>query len=157
MDVKIKCDEGNFKMRVSGLIIKNGKLLTVDICENNFYCLPGGHVHLGESSLEAIKREIKEEVGVEAIDVKLLSIIENFFTNNKGKVVHEVCYYYTIYVEGVNENDYTFVENDEGELKELKFKWFKLAELENIDFRPKALAKKLKSGNFDFEHIITKD
>ena len=50
MDVKIKCDEGNFKMRVSGLIIKNGKLLTVDICENNFYCLPGGHVHLGEES-----------------------------------------------------------------------------------------------------------
>ena len=157
MDVKIKSEEGNFKMRVSGLIIKDGKLLTVDIANNNFYCLPGGHVHLGESSQEAIKREIKEEVGVEVIDAKLLSIIENFFTNAKGKVVHEVCYYYTVYAEGVNTNDYTYVENDDGELKELKFKWFKLEDLKGVDFRPKVLAEKLAGRNFNFEHITTKD
>lgn len=157
MDVKIKSEEGNFKMRVSGLIIKDGKLLTVDIANNNFYCLPGGHVHLGESSLDAIKREIKEEVGVDALNVKLLSVIENFFTNNNGKVVHEVCYYYTVYAEGVNTEDYTFVENDDGELKELKFKWFKLEDLTNVDFRPKVLAEKLAKRNFDFEHLITRD
>ena len=80
MDVKIKCEEGNFKMRVAGLIVKEGKLLTVDICNNGFYCLPGGHVHLGESSLEAIKREMEEEVNLTCKEAKLLAIIENFFT-----------------------------------------------------------------------------
>ena len=157
MDVKIKSDDGNFKMRVAGAIIKDGKLLVVDIANNNFYCLPGGHVHLGESTLDAIKREIKEEIGVDVLNVKFLSVIENFFTNAKGKVVHEVCYYYTVYAEGVNTNDYTYLENDDGELKELKFKWFKLEDLEKVDFRPKILAEKFASRNFELEHIITKD
>ena len=157
MDVKIKSEICDFKMRVSGLIIKDGKLLTVDIANNNFYCLPGGHVHLGESTLDAIKREIREEVMLDVLNVKLLSVIENFFTNVKGKMMHEVCYYYTVYAEGVNTNDYTYIENDDGELKELKFNWIKLEDLTKVDFRPKILAEKLVGGNFEFEHIITKD
>ena len=157
MDVKIKSEICDFKMRVSGLIIKNGRILTVDIKNNNFYCLPGGHVHLEESSLEAIKREIKEEVGVDVSGGRIIRIIENFFTCENGKTMHEVCYYYILYAEGVNASDYTYLENDDGELKELKFKWFKLEDLNGVDFRPKVLAKKLANRNFDFEHIITKN
>ena len=79
MDVKIKADEGCYKYRVSGVIVKDNKLLTVNICDNGFYCLPGGHIHLGEDSVTAVNREIKEEVGITCKSVKLLSLIENFF------------------------------------------------------------------------------
>ena len=155
MDVKIKCDEGNFKMRVAGCIIKDGKLLTVKICDNTFYCLPGGHVHLGESSLDAIKREINEEVRQDCKSAKLLSVIENFFKNMKGNIVHEVCYYYDVEVGEMETKDYTYIENDDGELKNLEFKWVKLEDLPKIDFRPKALGSKLANKNFNFEHMIT--
>lgn len=158
MDVKIKSNEGNFKMRVAGLVIKEGKLLTVNICNNGFYCLPGGHVHLGESSEEAIKREIGEEVGLTCKNVKMLAFIENFFKSVKNVVTHEVCYFYIVEPnEDIKTEDYSYVENDEGELKNLEFKWFPLDKLTEIDFRPSILAEKLSKGDFEFEHIIVKD
>ena len=156
MDVKIKSEEGNFKMRVAGLIIKEDKLLTVNICNNGFYCLPGGHVHLGESSAEAIEREIGEEVNLTCKSAKLLAIIENFF--GESKKTHEVCYFYVIEPnEDIEVKDYSIVENDEGELKNLEFKWIGLDNLRQQDFRPSALINKLENRDFKFEHIITRD
>lgn len=157
MDVKIKDNEGNFKMRVAGLIIKENKLLTVQICNNGFYCLPGGHVHLGESSLEAIKREMEEEVNLTCKKATLLALVENFFMG-KGKKFHEVCYFYLFEPnEDVEIKDYSRVENDEGELKNLDFKWAELDNLEAVDFRPSVLIDKLAKRDFDFEHIIFAD
>ena len=142
-------------MRVAGLIIKENKLLTVKICENTFYCLPGGHVHLGESSLDAIKREMKEEVEHECKKATLLTIAENFFVNQKGQKFHEVCYFYLYQpIEDVEIKDYTRVENDEGELVKLEFKWVDLNSLKDVDFRPTFLIDKLSKGDFSFEHII---
>lgn len=160
MDVKIKSDEGNFKYRVCGIVINDNKVLTVKIDKNTFYCLPGGHVHLGEDSLSAVKREIKEEVEIEADEVKLFSIMENFFFDkNNGKPFHEMGYYYIIKPKNLGEkaNDYSFVENDCGELKNLEFKWIKLEEIDKIDFRPQALKEGLKNKDFSFKHIICKD
>ncbi len=156
MDVKIKSDEGNFKMRVAGLVIKEDKLLTVNICNNGFYCLPGGHVHLGESSAEAIKREIGEEVNLTCKNTKLLAIIENFFGTSKK--THEVCYFYVVEPnENIEVKDYSIIENDDGELKNLEFKWISLDKLREQDFRPSALIEKLEKRDFEFEHIITRD
>lgn len=154
MDVKIKSEEGNFKYRVSGAVIKNGKILTVKICDNEFFCLPGGHIHLGESSLEAIHREIKEEVNITCKNVKLVSLTENFF-KAKGKNMHEVGYVYLVEPkENIETKDYKVVENDEGELKPLEFKWIDLEKLHTVDFRPKYIVDKFEQRNFEFEHNI---
>ena len=157
MDVKIKSMEGNFKYRVAGAIIKEDKLLMVNICNNGFYCLPGGHIHLGEDSLAAIRREINEEVGITCKSVKLMSLVENFFRSKKG-LMHEVCYVYIVEPnEDIETKDYEIVENDEGELKPLKFKWCPLNEIDKENFRPQELKRKFKNKNFDFEHIIIKE
>ena len=158
MDVIIKSTDCDFKMRVAGALIKNDKLLTVQICNNGFYCLPGGHIHLGESSQEAIVREFKEEVNVTASKATLMSVVENFFVNKKGKQVHEVCYFYIVETNApIDTTDYLFTENDEGELKELEFKWTNLKELHNANFRPAILIDKFENKNFNFEHIIFND
>ena len=155
MDVKISTEKEAFKMRVAGCVIKDDKLLTVNICDNGFYCLPGGHVHVGESSAEAVEREIGEEVGVTIENKTLISIIENFFTGKNGKKYHEVCYYYVITPkEDMKTEDYSIVENDEGELKNLEFKWVKLDEIDKVDFRPSILKGQLKNKDFAFKHII---
>lgn len=157
MDVRIKSDEGVFKYRVAGVIVKDNKLLMVNICDNGFYCLPGGHIHLGEDSLTAINREINEEVGITCKSVKLISLTENFFTA-KNRKMHEVCYFYLIEPnEDIDTKDYDIVENDEGILKPLHFKWCPLNELDRVDFRPKNLINKLKDYNFEMEHFIVKE
>lgn len=157
MDVKIKSEEGNFKYRVAGAVVKDEKLLMVDICDNGFYCLPGGHIHIGEDSVTAMKREIGEEVGITCKSMKLVALAENFF-KAKGKPLHEVCYFYVIEPnEDIATEDYEVVENDEGELKPLHFKWCPLAQIDQVDFRPKELKEKFKKKDFEFEHLIVKD
>lgn len=158
MDVKIKSSEGNFKMRVAGCLVINNKLLTVKICDNSFYCLPGGHVHLNESSKDAIEREFKEEVNIASEDNKLIAVVEGFFSNTDKTKLHEVCYYYLINTnDNIEDKDYTYIENDEGKLMNLEFKWVELNKLKDIDFRPRILIEKLEKNSYYFEHLIDKE
>ena len=68
----MKTEMLNFKFRVSGIIIKDNKILLVDMDDSNFLCLPGGYVELGETTEEACLRELEEEVGK---NLKLMSIV----------------------------------------------------------------------------------
>lgn len=43
------------------------------------YVIPGGHIELGERMEDALKREIKEETGLEIHDVKFLTFAEFIF------------------------------------------------------------------------------
>ena len=95
-DVKINSEEGKFKFRVCGILKVNDKYLTVKIQGNDFYCLPGGHVELGEDTDNAVLREMKEELGYGVKIVKLVSIIQNFFKTKDDKVFHELGYYYIV-------------------------------------------------------------
>ena len=157
-DVKINSEEGKFKFRVCGILKVNDKYLTVKIQGNDFYCLPGGHVELGEDTDSAILREMKEELGYEVNIVKLVSIIQNFFKSKDDKVFHELGYYYIVEpknIDEVNLNDYVITENDKGKLVRLEFKWFTLEELKEAYFLPAVLKNELTNTNL--VNIITRD
>ena len=94
--IKIKTNDYNFKFRVSGLIIKNNKLLLVDMDNSGFLCLPGGYVELGETTEEAIKREFIEETKRKVVIEKYLGVVENYFINKYCKKIHEISFYYLI-------------------------------------------------------------
>ena len=57
-DIEIKTAQKKFKYRVNGIIIHNNKILTIKMKNNTSYCLPGGHVELGEDSKNAVLREM---------------------------------------------------------------------------------------------------
>ena len=59
-DIELKTDTQKFKYRVNGIIIHNGKILTLKMKNNIFYCLLSGHVELCENTKSAIIREILE-------------------------------------------------------------------------------------------------
>ena len=70
-DIDIKCEDGNFKLRTSAIIIKDNKILLQKSKCDECYCFPGGHVELGEITSEAIIREAKEETNIE---VKIIDL-----------------------------------------------------------------------------------
>lgn len=63
------------------------------IKQNNFYRLLGGEIEVGEDSLAALRREIKEELGLELENCRLIKVLENIFEFN-GQLGHEICFVY---------------------------------------------------------------
>ena len=154
MDIKLKNDEYEFKLRVAGCLIKDDHIFTVQICNNGFFCFPGGHLHLGEDSKSAIIREFKEEANLDCKVEKLFAVIENFFRAKNNKIVHEICFFYLLSCENTSLNNFSIVENDDNILKNLEFRWYNLKELYNVDFKPSILKDKLINKDFSFSHFI---
>ena len=153
--IKIKTDDYNFKFRVSGLIIKDNKLLLVDMDDSGFLCLPGGYVELGETTEVAVKRELLEEVGKKFDISEYLGVVENYFINKYSKKIHEISFYYLMTpIENIGTNNFTIVGNDKGHKIKLDFKWIDLKEINNYDIRPSFIKEILNNENFKFNHLI---
>jgi ADP-ribose pyrophosphatase YjhB (NUDIX family) len=58
-----------------------------------FYRPLGGAVEFGEKAEDAVKREIREEIGQETTGLKLLGVLESIFAH-EGKTGHEIVYVY---------------------------------------------------------------
>lgn len=155
-DIRIKNDKYNFHYRVAGLIEKDNKFLILQIEGYDYYILPGGHVLLGESSYEAIIREIKEEVGLDIMkkDCKLFCNHENFYLN-KRRQEHWIENYFLIHIEEELKEQWQVKEKDGDEIKILNFKFMTIEEIKNIELKPTSIKKILIDREYNnFNHII---
>jgi ADP-ribose pyrophosphatase YjhB (NUDIX family) len=57
----------------------------------HFERLLGGHVEFGERAEQAVRRELREEIGQEIRDVRLVQVLENLFTLD-GAPGHEIVF-----------------------------------------------------------------
>jgi ADP-ribose pyrophosphatase YjhB (NUDIX family) len=65
-----------------------------DAVKQDYYCRPlGGGIEFGEHSRDAVRREVREELGAEIERVELLCVLENIFVY-EGKPGHEVVFVY---------------------------------------------------------------
>ena len=148
--IKIKNDDINFKFRVAGIVIKNNKILFVDMDDSGFLCLPGGYVELSETTEQACLRELKEEIGICFKIDKYCGVIENFYKNKHNRKVHEISFYYTVSsVDEVMIDDFTLIENDKGRKIKLNFKWINIDDIDKFDIRPQLL-----KNNLFFNHLV---
>lgn len=69
-----------------------------DIPNPNCWSLIGGGIEEGEEPIEALKREIKEEIGIELYDIKKLGVIEIPLTVN-GKTKTMLGYTFLAYID----------------------------------------------------------
>src|SRR5687767_999228 len=76
MDKEVAKVYGNkVRVRACGILFKDGKLLManhVGVTANNFWAPPGGGVEFGESIHDTLKKEFREETGLEVMPGEFL-------------------------------------------------------------------------------------
>ena len=97
-------NENNFA--VKALVKNNDKILLLQKtemeaawdCEENRFDLPGGRVLHNESFVEALKREIKEEIGLSVYDIE--ESFRKTLTKANGEVLNFI--YYECFADDIN-------------------------------------------------------
>ena len=153
MDIHFEGEQYTFSVRVAALIRNEDKILVEQNTDVDYYGLIGGRCHLGEDSIEAIKREILEETGEEVIHIRTVGIIENFFTSRySNSPYHEIL----IIHEMKFKNDKMYLEDkivNKEEPSKAKFYWKKIIELNKC--KPEIVFKHLNDR--EIFHFINKD
>lgn len=144
-----------FRYRAAAIIVEDDCVLFAANESVDYYYSIGGGVHMGESSEEAVKREVFEETGID-YEVDYLAVIhENFFvgaSDLEGVNCHEICFYYMMKAKGdknLKSNSFTM----DG-IKE-SMHWIPINELEKYKAYPTFMKEYLKSDHRGIEHIIT--
>lgn len=101
---------------------------------DNFYRPIGGGIEYGETSAEALIREIREEIGAEIKDIKYLGTIENVFTFY-GNVGHEIVIVYDAAFIDTSFYGKDSFEGQEDDGTLIKLIWKPLSEFQNGNLR----------------------
>lgn len=111
-------------------------LLTKSHKWNGKYVIPGGHIELGESAIEAAQREIREETNLEIRDLEFLSWQEFIYDEQFWKPRHFVFLNFTAKMDGgdivLNDEAEEFIWiNPQKALKELEIDSYTTASIRN--------------------------
>ncbi|MBQ4105836.1 MAG: NUDIX hydrolase [Clostridia bacterium] len=116
------------------LVIKNGKLLLNLRSDTNTWGIPGGALELGESLEETAHRELREETGLTAEKMSLLTVLSGkdfYFEYPNGDILYSVVALF------VAENVSGDLEITDGESFELNY--FDIKDLPNLESRAKSM------------------
>ena len=69
--------------KIAALCIKDNKILLVYKKSIGWYITPGGKIDSGETDLDCLKRELKEEVGCEFSNAKFYETFQSITHDNK--------------------------------------------------------------------------
>ncbi len=151
-DLSVMVDNVKFNYRVGLLIEKDNKIYVECNPDIDFVTLPGGRVKTMESTIDAIIREIKEEMNItiEKSQLAIKAIIENFFEMNNIKY-HELYFLYKInYVIDDLKDDKKNIDSDR-----CYYRWIKKEDLSKVKLLPEKLIDVIKKD--EFELIINND
>jgi 8-oxo-dGTP pyrophosphatase MutT (NUDIX family) len=145
-----------------GLMQRDNRILLCMVEDADWWFLPGGGVHMYETSHQALKREFLEETGFEIEIQRLVWIIENFFVHENMKY-HYIEFTFMVFPIKRNgkwmKDEFIGKEDFDGEHKSenLVFKWFERLELDEINLLPAVLKDLLKNNPEHPVHIIHHD
>lgn len=152
MDITFKTESGRFNYRVCAIIIHNEKILAMHDERSPYYYLPGGRVFLHETAEDAILRELKEELEIDAEIVRPLWLNQSFFVEDVNhEKYHEICLYF---LADISHTDllakgelFTLYENHHTH----RFEWLDFKRLKSEYFYPLFLKEKI----FDLPEKLT--
>ena len=110
-----------------------------------------------ETAQDAIRREMREELGTEVRVERLLWVLENFF-EHEGVACHELGFYFLIDLGPGFEHcgpDEPFEGEEEG--LGLVFRWFPVDRLPEVRLYPTFLRDALQNLPDHIEHVVHRD
>ena len=144
MDISYKTESGKFNYRVCAVIISDGKILAMHDERSPYFYLPGGRVRMGETSEDAVIREVREELGIIAKIARPLWLNQAFFTEDVDHLrYHELCIYFLMDISETDllerGNEFTVNEGKKTHI----FEWLDFDQLKEEYFYPLFLKKEI--------------
>ncbi|NLJ64849.1 MAG: NUDIX domain-containing protein [Christensenellaceae bacterium] len=152
MDISFLIDNSKFNYRVCAVIINDNKILAMKDERSPYYYLPGGRVQIGEKAEDAVIREVKEELEIDAKIIRPLWLNQGFFEEDVDKIMfHEICVYFLIDISHTNilEKGSRFILREHHNKHE--FEWLEFENLNDLYFYPIFLKKEI----FDLPEVFT--
>lgn len=146
-----------FSYKAAGVALDGERVLLTQLAGGDFWFLPGGRVELHEPATEALRRELREELGVEVEVGRLLWLGEHFYEDER-LAVHEVGLYFAMTipdVAGLHGRRGPFPGCDE--TMDLLFRWHRLDMLPAIRLYPRFLPGVLRALPATPRHIVCVD
>ena len=152
MDLTIDVEDYKLNIRAAGIIIHNNKILAHKNKKEGHYALIGGRIQAGESSAEAARREVQEEIGKDVEIVEYISTVENFF-EAKGKKYHEILFIYRLEFTDDEDKKIDYImENIEGK-DYLHYEWLDIDKIDEYELLPRVSKEILKERKFPVHKI----
>ena len=83
------------RMSACGLLIKDKAVYLIKTHSDNWE-VPGGGCEDGESLTQALRRELKEEISVDATIGRLVHMRESFYHSPSGKTYHSLQFFFLV-------------------------------------------------------------
>ena len=148
--------DGVFNYRVAAVLMRPDTVLIQRAPDDDFWALPGGRVEFGETSSDALVRELREEIGICVEVQRLLWLVENFFAT-PGEPYHEISLYYSVRALDPLPTGPEFPGLTEDRQPPLVFRWQALETLAEIRLFPTFLAGGLRDLPTEIAHIVQRD
>ncbi|MFX1561909.1 MAG: NUDIX hydrolase [Promethearchaeota archaeon] len=147
--------KGTFRLRAAGAAFKGDSILLERLKGWDFWTLPGGGVHFLETTEQALRREMLEEINSQIIIERLLWIVEGFYQEETedSEPFHEIGFYYlfNFLTDSPCYRQNTFIGDEDG--KELVLKWHSTSTLNSCPLYPAFLRKGLLNLPKDITHV----
>ncbi|MHC0041273.1 NUDIX hydrolase [Streptococcus anginosus] len=151
-DISYTNGHQRFRYRAAAIIIEEGAICFMSSPSEDYHYSVGGAVQFGETTEEAVLREVIEETGQQYEIDRLVCFHENFFSNSNGVLrgldCHEICLYYLMKPKG---------KQFQGQIEDETVHWIPIQELENHRVFPTFIPQILKGLDMGIQHIITKN
>lgn len=150
MDITYKKDDYQFILRTSIIIFNKdmNKILLFQVKDKDFYMLVGGKIKELETSIDAIKREIKEEINLDVNNIEFVCLSEEF-ANAKGFNNHQINIIYKgMYNGEIKENVFIGLEGDW-----CHYEWLDIDKLDNYKVFPNVIKEIAKTPNTKYHKI----
>ena len=92
------------RVGVGGVVVNNGRVLLIRRGQQPLkgrWSLPGGLVEVGETLIEALRRELKEETGLDVEPVQILGIFERILLGRRSSLGRRRVRYHYVLVDYV--------------------------------------------------------
>lgn len=139
-----------FNARCSAIIFNKDKTKVLIFKINDgrdYYLLPGGRIEFNETSINAIKREIKEETGFD-LDFNLINIQENFVEKSDVQIMQYDFCFSSIYY-GKTIDKFQCLDNG-GQT----FYWIDIEKVDNYLILPKISVELIKRQDNKILHSV---